>query len=164
MSWEEHAAALAECFQGKALALPPGPAKPCSLRGPARGPSVQPAGESRHPPSYVSTWALAQRLVATSHGYRSVSAGMLDFPVSLRVAKWIESCKSTAGSKIWLCYLSGVLRSYRLPSILPKKPRRPSYTCVFATLCGLPQPRSTWNTEGAEYKLPGYLSRGNTVS
>lgn len=80
MSWEEQAAAPVECFQGKALALPPGPAKPCNLRGPACGPSVQPAGEPRYPPSYVSTWALAQRLVATSHGDRSVSVGMLDFP------------------------------------------------------------------------------------
>ena len=32
MSWEEHAAALADRFQGKALTLPPGPAKPCSLQ------------------------------------------------------------------------------------------------------------------------------------
>lgn len=28
MSWEEQAAAPAACFQGKALALPPGPAEP----------------------------------------------------------------------------------------------------------------------------------------
>lgn len=80
MSWEEHAAAPAECFQGKALALPPGRAKPCRLQGPACGPSVQPAGESRHPLSYVSTRALTQRLAATSHGCRSVSDGMMDFP------------------------------------------------------------------------------------
>lgn len=32
MSWEEHAAAPAACFQGKALALPPGPAKPAAPR------------------------------------------------------------------------------------------------------------------------------------
>lgn len=32
MSWEEHAAAPAACFQGKALALPPGPAKPAVSR------------------------------------------------------------------------------------------------------------------------------------
>lgn len=73
MSWEEHAAAPEECFQGKALALPPGRAKPCCLPGPARGPSVQ------HPLSYVSTRALTRRLAATSHGRRSVSDGMMDF-------------------------------------------------------------------------------------
>lgn len=55
MSWEEHAAALADCFQGKALALLPGPVKPCTLRGSACAPSVQPAGNSRNPPSYIPT-------------------------------------------------------------------------------------------------------------
>lgn len=59
MSWEEHAAAPAACFQGKALALPPGPAKPAAPT-PACGPSVQPAGEARHPQSPVSTRAPSQ--------------------------------------------------------------------------------------------------------
>lgn len=70
MSWEEHAAALADCFQGKALALPPSPAKSCSLQVWPMDPQCSLLASPGIPRAIWPPWARTQSLVDSRHEYR----------------------------------------------------------------------------------------------
>lgn len=79
MSWEELAAAPADRFQGKALALPP--AQPSLAVSEALPVALSAAcWRVRAPAELRVRPAPSRRLAAPSPGCRSVSAGMLDFP------------------------------------------------------------------------------------